>query len=95
LHELDEKVKEIAQAYDKGKDRRRHPEYRQIEGKLYRMRKRIDKTRSEGDIMRTNELMKEYRKIRLTYGNAQAKDQMDPEFKRLNYNRYADDVRRS
>ena len=91
LHELDEKVKEIAQAYDKGKDRRRHPEYRQIEGKLYRMRKRIDKTRSEGDIMRTNELMKEYRKIRLTYGNAQAKDQMDPEFKRLNYNRYADD----
>ena len=35
--------------------------------------------------------MAEHRQKRLEYGKTQAKDQMDPEYRRLNYIRYADD----
>ena len=91
LHELDEKIKEFAQEHDKGKERKRNLEYRKIEGKLYRLRKRIELSRAEGDIMRTNELMDEHQRIRLLYNNVPSKDQMDPEYRRLNYIRYADD----
>jgi hypothetical protein len=41
--------------------------------------------------MRTNELMTEFRQKQLEISSIQAKDPLDPEYKRLNYIRYADD----
>ena len=95
LHELDEKIKEIAMGYEKGKARRRRPEYRKISSRIRYLRKLIDKARADGDVMRTNELMTEFRQKQLEISSIQAKDPLDPEYKRLNYIRYADDVRRS
>jgi RNA-directed DNA polymerase len=91
LHELDEKVREIGQAYTKGKTRKRSPAYRTIEGRLRYLRARIASAKKTGDLMRTNTLMQEYRDTRLKLGGTQAKDQMDPEYRRLNYIRYCDD----
>ena len=91
LHELDEKIKEIAAGYEKGKGRRRRAEYRKISSRIRYLRKLIDKARAEGDVMRTKELMAEFRKKQLEIGRIQAKDPMDPGYKRLNYIRYADD----
>ena len=91
LHELDEKIKEIAMGYEKGKARRRRPEYRKISSRIRYLRKLIDKARADGDVMRTNELMTEFRQKQLEISSIQAKDPLDPEYKRLNYIRYADD----
>ncbi|BBO80917.1 maturase [Desulfosarcina ovata subsp. sediminis] len=91
LHELDEKIKEIAAGYVKGKKRRRTAEYRKISSRISYLRKLIDRARECGDVMRANKLMAEFRQKQLKVGKIQAKDPMDPDFKRLNYIRYADD----
>ena len=91
LHELDEKIREIGAGYKKGKNRRRTAEYRKITSRISYLRKLIDHARMGGDAVRINELMTEFRQKQLEIGKIQAKDPMDPEFKRLNYIRYADD----
>ena len=74
LHELDKYIHKLKERYERGKTRRRNPEYIKI----------ISKRRSIRDPKKKKEMLAEARKLH-------SKDQMDPNFRRLKYVRYADD----
>lgn len=78
LHELDEFVTEsLIPWFNKGSSRRRTKEYSRINARRYHAEKR-------GDIERAKMERKQLRYVK--YG-----DEMDPNFRRLDYVRYADD----
>ena len=82
---------DIAQGYMRGRERHRTKEYRVIEGRLRYLRKRITHFREQGNTKEATRLLEEHRATRLRYAETQPKDQMDPNFRRLKYIRYADD----
>lgn len=83
LNELDNKVEEIKLRFDKAANNR-NPEYRAIEGKIYRLKRKLG-TLSEDEkdksLCEIQTLKKQIRKIPCTLSNG----------KRISYVRYADD----
>lgn len=83
LNELDNKVKEIKLGFDKAANNR-NPEYRAIEGKICRLKRKLG-TLSDGEkgkfLCELQTLKKQIRKIPCTLSNG----------KRISYVRYADD----
>lgn len=83
LNELDNKVKELKLRFDKAANSR-NPEYRTIEGKIYRLKGKLG-TLPEGEkdklLCELQTLKKQIRKIPCTLSNG----------KRMSYVRYADD----
>jgi group II intron reverse transcriptase/maturase len=77
LHEFDEFMEKLKTDFDKGKKRKIRSEYSSLQGKIkYR--------REKGEIEEANRLRKELLKITVC-------DYNDPNYKRINYVRYADD----
>ena len=77
LHELDTFMVSLCERYNKGKQRKSNPEY----DKLVQARHRAKR---EGDKEKANFILKQMRQI-------PSKDQMDSEYARIRYVRYADD----
>lgn len=75
LHQLDLFMSDLAESFNKGKNRRKSPAFRRIQ---YFMEK------SRGDTFKLREFRKELWKVN-------SKDSFDPNFKRLYYIRYVDD----
>jgi len=88
LDQLDKYMKEYAENFNKGKERKRTPEYRKLEvqrGKLVRNLK------SCTDEIERNNIVSEIRIIEKERCNVPMGEAMDEEYKRLQYVRYADD----
>ena len=80
LDKLDQFVETVLlPKYNQGKRRARNPAYERIENAIARAKKR-------GDRQRVKMLRKQLRRL-------PSQDPQDPDFRRLRYTRYADDVR--
>ena len=81
LNELDQTMAKKIAEFNKGTDRKRTNEYQQISAKVARAKKKARKT---GNWTR-------YKALRKDMLKTQAKDQQDPDYRRLHFVRYADD----
>ena len=88
LDKFDKYMKEYAQSFDKGKERRGSKEYKRLENKRSRL---VAKTKSEQNKSIREQLMDEIRKVEKEMINTPYGLNMDETFKRLKYVRYADD----
>ena len=88
LDKFDKYMKEYAQSFDKGKERRGSTEYKRLENKRSRL---VAKNKSEQNKSVREQLMDEIRKIEKEMINTPYGLNMDETFKRLKYVRYADD----
>jgi len=79
LHELDKYCEELSKQYTQGKARKRNPQYQALIDERQRALKNNDKQKAK-------QLLKQMRTI-------PSKDLFDESFTRVNYCRYADDVR--
>jgi group II intron reverse transcriptase/maturase len=91
LHELDKFMEEYKIGFDKGKRRQRNPQYRILEvqlGNLNRKCKKGWETMTEAEKVEALKALKNIRnrKLQIPYT-----EQMDGEYKRIQYVRYADD----
>ena len=88
LDQLDKYMREYAENFNIGKDRKRTPEYRKLEvqrGKLVKILK------SCTDKIERDRIISEIRTIEKERCNVPMGEAMDENYKRLNYVRYADD----
>ena len=88
LDELDKFMKDYAQSFNRGKERRRNTEYRKLEVEHGKLVKALKVCTDEARRKRIAEAIHENEKIRATvpYGDA-----MDEGYRRVQYVRYADD----
>lgn len=88
LDELDKFMKDYAQSFNRGKERRRNTEYRKLEVEHGKLVKALKVCTDEAGRKRIAEAIHENEKIRATvpYGDA-----MDEGYRRIQYVRYADD----
>lgn len=91
LHELDVFMADFKARFDRGKDRREHPEYRERTKAIQRLRWSIAKQRKvdpradvADDLAKVRDLLRDRMRF-------PSKDPLDPDFRRLHYVRYADD----
>ena len=88
LHELDKRMEEYQKKFNRGKTRKINPEYKRLEGRMYWLRKKINKL--SPSVERTenvNKLIQMGKELhRLPYSDA-----FDNNYKRITYVRYADD----
>ncbi|MBV9455516.1 MAG: group II intron reverse transcriptase/maturase [Rubrobacter sp.] len=93
LHELDEFIGGLKKTFNTGKLRRWNPEYQHHRYKIHHCRKEIDTVKD--DPTRKGEVS-ELRRAIDRHGEAMrqipSQDMSDPNFKRLRYSRYADDL---
>lgn len=85
LHELDKFIGRLKQEFDKPSAEKSTPEYKQIQNKLYNVRRRIPNAKNEG---LRQALIAEHKEIRKEMLKTPAKSQTD---KKIVYVRYADD----
>lgn len=88
LDKFDKYMKEYAQSFDKGKERRGSTEYKRLENKRSRL---VAKNKSEQNKSVREQLTDEIQKIEKEMINTPYGLNMDETFKRLKYVRYADD----
>ncbi len=106
LHELDLFMESLQNRIHKGKERRRNPEYDAIRGKKTNIRRILDRLNSLGvDVVADrglggrpthvgktkNDLIAEYEELTKEQLNTRYGDQLDPNYRRIQYTRYADD----
>ena len=95
LHELDMFMEAMMASFNKGKMRVRNPEYHSYSRQIDQRRKTIRELRELGKVMDSpgilelQQQMKEYERARRTLP---ARNPQDPAFRRLYYERYADDT---
>lgn len=93
LHELDRFVEGLKQAFDTGKVRRWNPEYQHHRYKIHRYRKKVDAIKDdptrEGEVSKLRRAIDEHSEA---MRQIPSQDMSDPNFKRLKYCRYADDL---
>ncbi len=82
LNELDKAIAKKTAEFNRGRERRENPEYLRVAARKFHAKK---KARDNGD-------WKPYKSLRHQMLNLPATDPLDPEFRRLHYLRYADDV---
>lgn len=88
LDELDKYMKEYAERFNCGKERKRNPEYRKLEVKRRNLVKKLCQCQDEAERKKliANIREVEIKRINVPYGIA-----MDMDYKRIQYTRYADD----
>ena len=85
LHELDSYMDSFAEEFQSGKRRKANPEYKTITSRKLRVRRRIDQ------YGKTAELMSKFRELDNLQRHLPSMDYHDGGYKRLRYQRYADD----
>ena len=88
LHEFDKYIMETKRSFDNGKYRKANTEYTKLR---YQKQKREQYLAENPDADDRDEIIKQIKEIKLQMRNMSSADQMDGNFKRLIYVRYADD----
>lgn len=89
LNELDKYMEGYKTKFDKGKARKKNPEYKKLDSKIYSRRKKLKEVGMDSE--KRQAIISEIKELREKMLEIPASDQMDPEYKRLHYTRYADD----
>jgi RNA-directed DNA polymerase len=92
LHELDVFVEQCKANFNKGKVRSRNPEYERWSLRARRLRKRVTAAREANRDEEAALLLDRHDECRANMQGVPSVDPMDPNYKRLHYVRYADDV---
>ena len=88
LDKLDKFMKEYTEEFDKGKRRKRNKQAVSLEGKRHRVLKKLELVKDEKERYELIRLYKSYQKECLNYPDG---DEMDENYRRFKYVRYADD----
>lgn len=88
LNEFDEYIMKIKRNFDKGKYRKANPEYTKIRFQKQKIEKYLEENPDAND---KDDMVKQIKKLKMQRRNLPSADQMDRNFKRLIYVRYADD----
>lgn len=88
LDKLDKFMKEYTEDFDKGKRRKRNKQAVSLEGKRHRVLKKLELVKDEKERSELIRLYKSYQKECLNYPDG---DEMDENYRRFKYVRYADD----
>ncbi len=88
LDKLDKYMQEYILKFNKGKDRKRNPEYRKLEVKRRNLVEKLKKTESKAD---KDIILKNIRQVEMERRDVPYSLQMDESYKRMQYVRYADD----
>lgn len=88
LDKMDKFMKEYTSKFDKGKERKRTKEAVSLEGKRHRILKKLKMVKDESERSKLIKQYKAYQQEGLLYSDG---DEMDINYRRLKYVRYADD----
>lgn len=88
LDKLDKYMQEYIQKVNKGKDRKRNPEYRKLETKRRNLVEKLKKAESKAD---KDIILAEIRQVEMERRDVPYSLPMDESYKRMQYVRYADD----
>lgn len=88
LDKLDKYMQEYIQKFNKGKDRKRNPEYRKLETKRRNLVEKLKKAESKAD---KDIILAEIRQVEMERRDVPYSLPMDESYKRMQYVRYADD----
>lgn len=88
LDKLDKYMQEYIQKFNKGKDRKRNPEYRKLETKRRNLVEKLKKAKSKAD---KDIILAEIRQVEMERRDVPYSLPMDESYKRMQYVRYADD----
>ena len=88
LDKFDKYIKEYSKSFSRGKQRHINNEYARLNTQRGNLKKRLRTETDEMEIAEINRLLKEKRDKMLSMP---VKDAMDPDFRRMQYVRYADD----
>jgi group II intron reverse transcriptase/maturase len=89
LHELDQFMRKIKSEFDKGKSRRANPVHNSLSLKIHRLRKKVDTLDINSE--EANELRARIERLDRKRKTIPSGDPHDPNYKKVNYERYADD----
>lgn len=89
LHELDRYVEQCIQNFNRGKQRRKSQEYKVLDGKIYRLRKKMKLYPLES--AERMMILQSIKELQTQMSQIHCTDPFDEDFKRLTYCRYADD----
>jgi group II intron reverse transcriptase/maturase len=92
LHELDKFMEEEAAEFGKGKRRAPNVAYRRLTNRIYTLRKKIDLAKEKGNLTQANEMLSEIKPLDHQRKSMSSSNPWDPNYRRLLYCRYADDV---
>ena len=88
LDKLDKYMQEYILKFNRGKDRKRNPEYRKLEVKRRNLVEKLKKAESKAD---KDIILKDIRQVEMERRNVPYSLPMDENYKRMQYVRYADD----
>lgn len=88
LDKLDKYMQEYSQKFNKGKDRKRNPEYRKLEVKRRNLVEMLKTAKTKAD---KEVILKGIRQVEMERRNVPYSLPMDENYKRIQYVRYADD----
>ena len=88
LDQLDKYMKEYAQRFDRGIERKVNPDYKSISGQIWWLGTKLRKTENEET---RGELIKAIKQLHKSRLHLPSVDEMDEGFRRIKYVRYADD----
>ncbi|MBD5559957.1 MAG: group II intron reverse transcriptase/maturase [Clostridia bacterium] len=91
LHELDKFMQDFKKEYDCGTVRRDNPEYQAYNRKIRKLSKALDDDRDQINASEIKARIKEIKQLRQLRSKLPVKDAADPNYKRVQYVRYADD----
>ncbi|OUB29075.1 group II intron reverse transcriptase/maturase [Bacillus thuringiensis serovar yunnanensis] len=91
LNELDVYMECFKNSFNQGKRRKKNPEYENVRSKMRRLEKKIDNTNEHDDSDSIENWKEEVKVLKKKLKQMSYSDQMDNEYRRLTYVRYADD----
>ncbi|PFN17791.1 reverse transcriptase domain-containing protein [Bacillus cereus] len=91
LNELDVYMESFKNSFNQGKRRKKNPEYENVRSKMRRFEKKIDNTDEQEDSDSIENWKQEVKVLKKKLTQMPYSDQMDNEYRRLTYVRYADD----
>lgn len=91
LQELDEWLEQKADAFNKGKGRRYHPEYKRMYSRYQTVLYKARDLKAAGELQKAQELEPKIRQLKAQYLKCPTSDTHDPNFRRMRHIRYADD----
>ncbi|MDZ5480792.1 reverse transcriptase domain-containing protein, partial [Bacillus thuringiensis] len=91
LNELDVYMESFKNSFNQGKRRKKNPEYENVRSKMRRLEKKIDNTNEHDDSDSIENWKEEVKVLKKKLTQMPYSDQMDNEYRRLTYVRYADD----
>ncbi|PFV83492.1 group II intron reverse transcriptase/maturase [Bacillus sp. AFS059628] len=91
LNELDVYMECFKNNFNQGKRRKKNPEYENVRSKMRRLEKKIDNTNEHDDSDSIENWKEEVKVLKKKLKQMPYSDQMDNEYRRLTYVRYADD----